>query len=159
MWLATLACVAVALLLTFLSWRQSGRRIVVSFLHGHGVEPGAPVRLRGIDVGQVESLIATPDLRRIELTLRIAPEADTVAREGTEFWIERPQVSVTQVRGLDTVVGAKYVAVEPGLEDGPPARTFVGRESPPTSVEQLHGVEFSLESDARYGLQVGSPVV
>ena len=163
MWVATIACVVAAVGLTMAAWRETGPRIRVTFLQGHGIEPGAAVRLRGIDVGRVESATTTADLEHVVLTLRIAPEASAVATADSEFWIERPQLGVAGVHGLDTVVGAKYVAVDPGPVDPGASpvivHEFVGRESPPVDLERNGGVEFSLASDARYGLQVGSPVV
>ena len=71
----------------------------VTFEHGYGIEPSDPVRLRGIDIGVVESVTTTEDLERVEVVLRLSKEASALAREGTQFWIQRPQVSLAQVRG------------------------------------------------------------
>ena len=37
-----------------------------------------------------------------------------LACEGSRFWIVRPQVSLSRVAGLETVVGARYIGALPG---------------------------------------------
>ena len=43
-------------------------------------------------------------------------------REGSRFWIERPDISIGQIRGLGTLVGGRFVGVVPGPPDAAPAR-------------------------------------
>lgn len=159
MWWLTAACVAVAIVLVATAWHSSGPRVTIEFVEGHGLRPGDSVRLRGIDVGIVERVVLNPALDRVVVTAELMPEASAVAREGTLFWIERPQVELSAVRGLDTVVGPKYIAVQPGPRDGPRQSRFVGVESPRQFVDSADGLEVTLESDSRNSLQAGSPVI
>lgn len=160
MWWLTAACAIIALVLAASAWHSSGPRVTIEFVEGHGLRPGDAVRLRGIDVGVVERVVLNRALDRVEVTAQLMPEAATIAREGTLFWIERPQVGLSAVRGLDTVVGPKYIAVQPGPADGPRQQRFVGVESPREIIDSgKHSLEVTLESDSRHSLQTGSPLI
>lgn len=137
-------------------WRSQGPRVTVHAQQGFGIAEGDPLRFRGIDVGRVEDLELVPDLGAIELTLRIEPDAEALCREGTRFWVVRPQVSVDSVTGLETLVGARYLAVEPGLADGAARYEFEALPAPPP-VEVLEpGLVLRLEASSRAGLSPGA---
>jgi hypothetical protein len=160
MWWLTTACAVIALLLVASAWHSFGPRVTIEFVEGHGLRPGDAVRLRGIDVGVVERVVLNPALDRVEVTAQLMQEAAAIAREGTLFWIERPQVGLSAVRGLDTVVGPKYIAAQPGPADGPRQQRFVGVESPREILDSgQHSLEVTLESDSRHSLQTGSPLI
>src|SRR5262249_35461876 len=54
MWWLTATCTVVAIVLIATAWHSSGVSVTIEFVEGHGLQPGDPVRLRGIDVGTVE---------------------------------------------------------------------------------------------------------
>lgn len=156
-WAAAAVCAAAAIVLMIRSWGAAGPEVTVVFVHGHGIEPGDPVRLRGIDVGLVESVAASEDLQQVRVELRLSPEAAALAREGTRFWIERPQVSLSAVRGLDTLVGPKYIGVQPGAPDAPRRQVFAGVEQP-RQLPDSRGLGVTVRFREGYGLEVGAPV-
>ena len=157
MWWLTAACAVVALVLVATAWHSSGPRVTIEFVEGHGLRPGDAVRLRGIDVGTVEHVVLNPALDRVEVTVQLMQEASAIAREGTQFWIERPQVGLSAVRGLDTVVGPKYIAVQPGPSEGPKRLRFLGVESPRQIIDSgKHSL--TLHFRQGHGLRAGSPV-
>jgi paraquat-inducible protein B len=127
----TLAAAAVTAMI-FWARGESGGQISIRFRQGHGLRAGDPVRHLDIEVGVVEAVKLIPKLDGIEVVCRLAPEASALAREGTRFWIARPQISLTKSSGLDTVVGPKYIALAPGPSDAAPADRFEGLEHPLT---------------------------
>jgi hypothetical protein len=129
LWL-TAACIVLALVLAVSGLRSRGTVITVRFEQGHGIKAGDALRHRGIEAGEVTSVQPSHDLDRVNVEISLHPAATALAREGSRFWIERPRVSLTRVSGLETVVGAKYVGVQPGPVDGPKAFVFDGLESP-----------------------------
>ena len=94
-------------------WRSQGPVVTIYAQEGYGLAEGDPLRYRGIDVGSIDEVELDEDLARIALTVRLEPEAAALCREGTRFWVVRPQVSVDSVSGLDTIVGARYLSVDP----------------------------------------------
>jgi hypothetical protein len=114
MWWVTAACAILALALMATFWRPGGPTVTVEFVEGHGIQPGDPVRLRGIDVGVVEHVLLDADQEKVLVTAKLMRESSRLAREGTLFWIERPQVGLGAVRGLDTVLESPRQVVADG---------------------------------------------
>jgi hypothetical protein len=70
----------------------------------------------------------------------------------------RPQLSLTGVSGLETAVGAKYIAVSPGDPNGPVRKSFDGLATVPPDEISGNGIDIVLRGDARHGVTVGSPI-
>ncbi len=158
-WLLPLFALVVAVL--FVVRVFEGRGVTVSVLadDGYGVRAGDSVRYRGIDVGRVEEVRLQPDLTGVELGVRIDDAARNLARAGSRFWIVRPHVALDSVQGLETIVGARYLAVLPGEAGAERQREFVALAEPPVA-ERLdpNGLEIVLEAPTRLGLSPGAPL-
>src|SRR5437763_123006 len=108
-WLLPLLAVGVVTVVLTLAWSRRGVPISVRFQDGHGLKPGDAVRCRGIVIGEVRSVRLAADLVGVVAQAELDADAAQVARAGSKFWIARPEAGLTiGVRGLDTVVGAKY---------------------------------------------------
>ncbi|MDZ4655976.1 MAG: MlaD family protein [Bythopirellula sp.] len=158
-WNVTALCFLVAFGLVWAGLHSGGSHIEITFTDGNGLVPGDKVRYRGIDVGEVVSVVLGDNLDKVTVTAELTAESAPLAREGTRFWIEKPDIRLGQVRGLDTLLSGRYVGVLPGPANSPRATIFEGLADPPASVEDLSdGLEVVLESAQRFGLQRGSPV-
>jgi hypothetical protein len=136
---------------------QRGIPITLEFEQGHGLKPGDALRYRGINVGAVQNVTLAGDLDRIQVTVLLSRDAEHLAREGSRFWIVRPQFNLASVTGLDTLVGANYLNVLPG--PGERRRRFVGMEEPPPpEVLEPGGLEILLRTPDRGGLRPGAPL-
>lgn len=158
MWWATAAALAIAALLVWRSMEGHGPRITIQFPEGHGLAVGDFVRHRGIEVGHVDSVELAPDLESVEVRITLLEGAGALAREGTEFWIVRPQLSLTEVRGLETALGSKYIAVRPGDPKGKRQTEFDGLTTPPAGDAYSSGLEIVLRGDQSFGLVPNAPV-
>ncbi|NOY30675.1 MAG: MCE family protein [Planctomycetes bacterium] len=159
LWLATVLCLAVAAGLVWSQVRSRGPVIEVHFTEGHGLEPDDPVRYRGIDVGQVQEIVLSENLDGIVVRIQMTDATAAIAREGSRFWIERPDISFGQVRGLDTLVGGPFIGVVPGPAEATPCQRFEGLEGASAPLNSIaDGLEVVLESAHRLGLQAGSAV-
>ena len=124
LWLVPLAGALLAGALVYQSLDQRGIPVSVEFAEGHGLKPGDSLRYRGIVVGKVESVVLAEGLGGIDVQVRLMPEATDLARAGSRFWIVRPQLDLSGATGLDTLLGANYLAVLPGR--GEPQHRFLG---------------------------------
>jgi len=158
MWWVTLACLLLAFWLTWRSIPAHGPTIVIQFPEGFGLKSGDAVRHRGIDVGTVSEVVLSDDLSQISAMVTLTPEAAKLAREGTRYWIVRPQLSLTGVSGLETAVGAKYIAVSPGDSSGAVRKSFDGLAIVPPDEDNDNGIDIVLRGDGRHGVTVGSPI-
>lgn len=158
--LLPLAALVLAALLLREAWKDRGPRIAIQVADGHGLRAGDALRYRGIDVGEVESLELADDARGVVLRVRLQRSARSLARAGTRFWIARPVLGVEGVQGLETALGARYVAALPGPEGGEPRADFVALEEPPLfEADDPEALEVVLQADDRAGLARGAPVL
>ena len=158
MWLLTLVCLVAAIGLVWWSMPEQGVHIEIHFPDGHGLRPEDTLRYRGIDVGTVESVELKDDLAGVDVSVRLKPFADGIAREGSQFWIVRPEVNLGSISGLDTAVGHKYIGVLPGEIDAPSKVRFAGMAGVPPDATNSPGTEIILQGEHRLGLNSGSPV-
>lgn len=105
---------------------QQATDVRIRFPAGEGLSIGDPVRYLGIDVGEVTDVQINDDLTSVIVAIRLVGQAERLARSGTQFWVERPRLDVSEVRGLETLVGGRYIAVEPTRSDSPASQDFVG---------------------------------
>lgn len=157
-WLFPFLAVLFAGWVVYRAIRERGTEITVLLDQGYGLTPGTEVRFRGMAVGVVKQLDLADDLHGVVVTAELSRQAESLARAGTRFWVVRPQVGVTGVVGLDTIVGPRYLALLPG--EGPPQRQFVGLGDPPV-VETIEegDLEIILQSPGRGSLRVGAPIL
>ncbi|MEM7312957.1 MAG: MlaD family protein, partial [Planctomycetota bacterium] len=156
-WLVTFICLLLAAYLSFRGTAAQGRLITVKFRDGHGLKVEDSVLYRGIEVGRVEEVTLAEDLAGVDVKVRLRSDADNIATEGSQFWVERPQISLSRMSGIDTVVGAKYVGVIPGDAKGKKADEFEGLDNPPT-IRQAGGLDVLVHFADGFGISPGSPI-
>ena len=133
--------------------------VSIRFWEGHGLDVGDVVKYRGTVVGEVTVVQLDESLDRVTVGVRLVHSAKKLARAGTQFWVERANVSLTGVRGLETLVGGRYIALVPGPADAEPATSFEGLEYAPASAQREEGgLEIVLEGPHRRGIRRGAPV-
>ena len=155
--LLTAACLGLAFYLGFKATVPKGKLITVHFSDGHGLKAEDALRYRGINIGEVEAIRLQDDLQHVDVDLRLRPDAEQVAREGSVFWIERPQLSLARMSGLETVVGAKYVGVIPGPPNGKERKEFIGQVNPPR-LRQPSDVSVLVRFKDGNGIEAGDAV-
>ena len=158
-WLLPLLAALLALVLAYQAWGARGLAVTIRADDGHGIKTGHALRYRGIQVGSVERVGLSEDLSDVILRVRLEPGAEAIARAGSRFWIVRPHVSLDSVQGIETVVGARYLAVLPGPGDANRQTEFVALREPPVG-ERIEpgGVEVTLEATERFSLTPGAPL-
>lgn len=148
-----------ALISLFLLLQGAGPTVTLVATHGHGIGRGDPIRFQGLDVGEVVD-VRLAEGSGVELELRFRAEAQDLARAGTRLWIVRPLLSLDAVTGLDTLLGSRYVSLDPGPEGAERRSRFTALPAPPVDALDggLPGLDFVLESPQRNGIQPGAAV-
>lgn len=158
MWWATLACLVIAIGFALSSLRPAGPSISITFPEGHGLKTGDALQHRGIHVGTVKTVQLAEDFESVTVVAVLDPSAAGIANEGSRFWIVRPQFSLTGVSGLETAVGSKYIAVDPGTSSEPSCRVFAGLAEPLSQGLDHDGVMVRLQADRSQGITAGAAV-
>jgi len=150
-----LAVLIITVVLVVVELRARGPLLVIAFPQAHGLKTGDAIRYRGMDVGEVRELGLHAD--GVQAQIRLRPDAAALARRGSRFWIVRPQLGIEGASGLDTLIGARYVAVRPGR--GPAQFHFDGLAEAPVRTPDLRdGLELVLQARQSGGLQARAPV-
>ena len=158
-WLIPLVAIAVA---GWLAWRtisQKGPVITITFQSAEGLEAGkAHVRHKDVDLGLVTTIVLSPDLSHVIVTVQMNKEATPVLTDKAMFWVVRPRLFAGTVSGISTLVSGSYIEMQPSTEPGEARRAFTGREEPPILEPNSPGRVFTLEADRLGSLSLGAPI-
>lgn len=155
-WIVPLVAAIVAGTLVYNRLQEFGPTITITFRDASGVKPDqTEIRYRGVPVGQVTTIELGRRQERVVVTARLRRTAAGLAREGSLFWIVRPEVGFGTVRGLSTVLTGSFIQSVPGR--GKVRKDFTGLESASPTLGQP-GLAVTLASRQLGSVRLGSPV-
>jgi paraquat-inducible protein B len=158
-WSVPVIAAIVAGVMVVQNLQKIGPAITIQFEEGNGLGANQTViRYRGVRVGSVRSVQLTPDTRRVEVRARLTRSAAGLAREGTAFWIVRPEVGVAGFHALETIVSGPYIEALPGEGNGKYKNNFIGISEAPIRDPTGGGAEYVLRAAQIRSLGAGSPV-
>ncbi len=136
---------------------EQGPVATVSFLTADGIEVGTTrIKYKNVNIGVIEGMEFSEDFSHVILSARFNQGMDSFLRRNTQFWVVRPQLSLSGVSGLETIISGAYISVEPG--QGAPQFHFVGLEKPPVVLSETIGQQVVLMADKLGSIDIGSPV-
>ncbi len=129
-WLLPVIALLIALWLGWKTWQDHGTTVTIDFVSADGIVAGrTPVRYQGVEIGTVQSVRPSEDLRKIEVSVSIKSDMRDALRSETQFWLVTPKASLAGVSGLDALVGGNYIGMMPGK--GEPQEHFVALDTQP----------------------------
>jgi len=138
--------------------RDRGPEITIRFHNGAGIEAGRTVlEHKGVAVGTVDSVELDDQLDNVLVKVRLARNAANLARSDSEFWLVRPEIGFSGIKGLDTLFTGARLKVRPG-SSGQPASEFTALRRAPLLETSSRGRSFVLRSDRLGALTSGAPV-
>lgn len=156
-WLIPIAALVVSAVIAVQAWRERGAPVQIHFARGEGLRPGDDIRHRGVTIGRVDQLALTDDGNGVIVDATLVRQASAFARAGARFWVVRPHVGLSGVSGLETVIGPRYLAAEPG--DGVLMHQHAGLDHAPAHAEPEPGSRnLLITASTVSGLSNGSPV-
>lgn len=155
-WIVPLVAAVIAGYLVLDRVREFGPEVTIRFKDGGGIRVGqTPVKYRGVPIGEVTKVELSEDLQHVAVGVRLRRSAASIAREGSTFWVVRPEVGAGTITGLSTVITGPEIQVVPG--DGQAAKTFEGLERAPAALEEK-GLRIVLRAVRLSSIGRGSPV-
>ena len=146
----------------YLAWNTLSNRgplITITFQTAAGVTAGQTrVRHKEVEIGIVDDVQLSEDLKRVVITARMNPDARKLLTSKAQFWVVRPRFFAGTISGLSTLVSGSYIEVGLSGPGGQPERHFTGLETPPVLQSEVPGRTFLLRADRLGSLSVGSPV-
>jgi paraquat-inducible protein B len=158
-WLVPAITALIALWLAWDTWSRRGPTITVAFDQADGLQAGqSQLKFKDVTMGTVKSIVVSPDLTKVLVTIETTREAERLLTDKTIFWVVKPQLFAGSLSGLDTLLSGAYVGMLPSAEAGKPERSFVGKADPPILKTATPGTEFILDSRKLGSISLGSPV-
>lgn len=157
-WLVPVAAAALAGFFIYQEVIEKGPTLHIYFDDAIGIQKGqSKVMYRGAEIGKIEGIELTPDNKRVKLTASLDKSAENVARQGSLFWIVKPEIGLNQITGLQTIVGGNYLTVQPG--PGKHQTEFYGLPEPPPTQKSKPGLRVILLAEKLGSIKEHSPVL
>ncbi|MDX2227331.1 MAG: MlaD family protein [Verrucomicrobiae bacterium] len=157
LWVIPVIAAAAAGWLVYKSHSQRGPEIQITFPQVTGLEAGkTSIKVRGVDVGVVESLSISPDFSRVTVHARLNKSAEGLAVEGSKFWVVKPEISLGRISGLDTIVSGVYIAARNGKGSFQDKFEALAQR-PPTEYEDP-GLSLKLIGEDGQAVNEGAPI-
>lgn len=138
---------------------EKGPTIDIAFAEAPGIEAGKThLIFRGVQAGRVTNLRLEHELDRVIVSVQLQAFAADLAREGTEFWIEKPIVSLHGITGLESLIQGNSIHALATDPDGAAAYVFHALDAPPLSNENEPMVTFELKAASIPFISRGTPV-
>ena len=161
-WLTPILAVALTGWLLYSGYINSGRVIRIQFDSGSDIIAGKTLlKYRGMPVGKVVDLEIDDSMTKVNVVVKLKKKADNIAKEGMQFWVVKPRVSINQITGLETIISGTYIEVKPpfnsldAIKKQKDQDFFVGLSDPPAFEPDMGSVTVNLWSEKDYGIYSG----
>lgn len=156
-WLLPIIAFVIGAFLFFQILQEQGEKISIRFNDGGGIVAGKTViRYQGLQIGSVKKVAFAEGLKEVEVIAEINPEAKSVLRKNTKFWLVKPSASLAGISGLDALVSGNYITLLPG--DGDSENQFIAENEAPVVPLNEGDMLIRLYADNLGSISVGSSV-
>ncbi|MBL4899854.1 MAG: MCE family protein, partial [Colwellia sp.] len=111
---------------------------------------------RGVEIGAIHKIEMQGDSSKLYLGL--LPKYQYILREGTQFWLAKPNLSLSGVSDMDALLGGSYITFNLYSDTGKDKTNFLLLTSPPAKHASAAGLQLSLLSDSASVATPGSSV-
>jgi paraquat-inducible protein B len=154
-WILPIIAAGMAAYYGFTHLQQRGPQIVINFTDGSGLKANETMITHlGVQIGTVTGMELSPDKKTVRVNATLARSQGAFAKDGAVYWTVRPQISVENVSGLNTVLSGPYIEAMPGV--GGDKTEFDGLQKAPTDYGQV--VNFVLHAPRLEHLSPDAPV-
>ena len=157
-WVIPMIALLLGALLVVQTYLDQGPTIEIHFPAAAGLKAGAtPIKLLEVEVGLVTEVRLNEGLDGIIAVAELDPSAEPYLREGSVFWLVRPQLTLAGVSALETLISGQYIEVIPSRE-GERRSSFEGQLKPPIGARHPNGKTIVLEAARLGSITQGTPV-
>ena len=160
-WLIPLVAALVGLSIVWHDWSNRGPTISIQLDSASGLEAGkTQIKFRDVVVGTVTSIRLSDSGDEVLVDAELNLDAKGLAKEGTQFWVVRPNIGLTGVSGLSTLLSGVYINADTKTFRSNAAEKldFVGLKEAPAISSDRPGSKFQLRSATLGSLGPGAPV-
>ncbi len=137
-----------------------GVPIEIHFASGYDLQSGiTKVKFQGIEIGHLDSIrIATVDGRDVVATVIIDPGAEALLNTETEFWLVKPDLSLSSLSNLETLISGNYITLKVGAATDI-AREYYALDGPPPPDFSEPGLHVFLKAKELGSITMGTAIL
>jgi paraquat-inducible protein B len=156
-WIIPILAAVVALGIALQRILNEGPTITIVFKAAAGIEAGKTfIKYKDVTIGQVKMVELTQDYSRVRVTAQIANHAAGLMVDDAKFWVVQPNISLSGVSGLGTLLSGQYIEFQAGTSLKK-ERHFIALDVPPLITDQP-GRRFTLKAASLGSVGIGAPV-
>ena len=121
-----------------------------------GISTQTLIKYRGLEIGRVSEVNLDQKMSHVVLKASVQFKYQTLMREGTEFWLVKPQLGLAHTKNLETLISGAYFTLKPGK--GKPKWIFTVLGKAPEMLPESKGLQIVLEAERLGSLKPGDPV-
>src|SRR5690554_1700190 len=139
---------------------RTGHFIEVEFPTADGLRANhTEVRYKGITVGKIVSLDMKDDFSGVTARIGIDPLAEVKLNESTQFWLSQPQISLSRISGLSTLLTGSHIElIFTADHDSEAKTTFQALSEPPPPTRDKPGLYVTLSASGLNGIGRNSEI-
>ncbi|MCO7223475.1 MlaD family protein [Pleionea sp. CnH1-48] len=158
LWLLPIVAILISIWLVHKNLSTHGIMIQITFDSAVGLEEGkTKVMYKGLQGGIVKKLELTEDINYVIAHVEMIKEAEDSLTDKTLFWQVKPEISLSGVSGLETLLSGDYIAIRPD-RTGIPQTEFVALKQPPPPDHSEDGLYLELVAEKVGSISTGSKV-
>lgn len=155
-WFLPFLAAMIAGWLIYKNYSEKGVEIEIYFDSAAGLEAGkTKVLYRGLPAGVVKTLNVDPNLKRVRASVEMVPQVTDNLTDQAQFWLVKPQVSLSGIQGLETLLSGHYIAFQPG-EAGNRQNRYTALDQPPPPVKNDKGLYITLTAQRARSVYQGA---
>jgi paraquat-inducible protein B len=156
-WIIPILAALVAVGIGIQRLRNEGTTITIVFSEGDGIEANKTlIKYKDVTIGRVTAVQLTDDYAKVSVTAKIAKHAEGLLVDDAKFWVVRPNISLSGISGLSTLLSGNYIEFQSGKSTDS-RDSFIGLDVAPVITRQ-QGREFILNASDLGSLDIGSPI-
>jgi paraquat-inducible protein B len=137
---------------------RSGLLATIRFPDARGIDKvTTQVRYKGFKIGDIQSVAYEKSSDAALVKVAFDPRYEQFLTEGTRFWLVKPELSLSQISGLDTLITGTFIEVSPG--EGAAKNYFDALPQPPKIDTSRLGLRVKVLARELPALSKGAPVL
>lgn len=158
-WIVPIVTVLIGAWILFYHFSHQGPLVTLTTQNAEGIVAGkTTIKSRSVDVGVVESVVLSDDLKQVEIVARLHDGMNKLLKQDSVFWVVKPQIGREGVSGLGTLLSGAYIELQPGSSNDS-RNEFALLDSPPLAPLHAKGIRIFLDSERSGQLNAGDPVL
>jgi len=155
-WIVPIMALIIAGWLAWQHYSKLGPEIRIIFPKNEGLQAGqSQIKYKDVPVGKVTRIELTKDGKGVVVYARMDKMASPYLNDSTKFWIVKPEVGITGVSGLETLISGTYINMY--AEKGKKSKSlFYGLTDAYRKVGE--GEYYVLKAPTAYNVIKGTPV-